>query len=49
MNQTVKVQIEIPRGSKTFASENFDAIKNALLSETGSLVIRGYFQNYDYK
>ena len=44
----LNVYNEIPIGSKTFASENFDAIKNALLSETGSLIIRGYFQNYDY-
>ena len=44
----LKVYNEIPIGSKTFASENFNAIKNALLSETGSLIIRGYFQNHDY-
>jgi hypothetical protein len=46
--KNLKVYNEIPTGSKTFASENYDAIKNALLSETGSLIIKGYFQNYDY-
>jgi hypothetical protein len=35
-------------GSKIFISENFDSIKNELLLRNGNIVIRGYFQNYDY-
>jgi len=44
----LRIYKEIPIGSKSFASENFELIKNALLSESGSLIVRGYFQNYDY-
>lgn len=35
-------------GSKIFISESFDAIKNELLLSNGNIVIKGYFQNYDY-
>jgi Glycosyl transferase family 11 len=35
-------------GSRILASENFDEIKTELLLNNGNIVIKGYFQNYDY-
>lgn len=35
-------------GSKIFNSENFDSIRTELPLNNGNIVIKGYFQNYDY-
>lgn len=37
-----------PANSKGFASENFETIKNVLISETSNIIIQGYFQNFNY-
>ncbi len=44
----VPVYNSIAAGSKIIASENFDVIRDELLKNTRSVVIKGYFQRFDY-
>ena len=44
----MRIYSEIADRSSIFTSENFDAIRARLLSNTENVVIKGYFQNFNY-